>query len=106
MENRRASKHYSSMRLTISTRKTAGLCTDGKGTPALVIGATGAEGARDDASLRQIRLAGRPVLLIDVFQTGTAVAPRDRSQRHFLTFNQSDDACRVQDILTALAWIH
>jgi hypothetical protein len=30
---------------------------------------------------------------------------RDRSSRYFLTFNKSDDANRVQDILTALAWL-
>ena len=44
--------------------------------------------------------------MIDAFQTGSAVAPRDRSVRNFLTFNKSDDANRVQDILTALAWLN
>jgi hypothetical protein len=44
-------------------------------------------------------------LVITVFQTGAAVAPRDRSAPHFLTFNRSDDANRVQDILTALAYL-
>jgi hypothetical protein len=44
--------------------------------------------------------------MIDAFQTGSAVAPRDRSVRNFLTFNQTDDANRVQDILTALAWLN
>jgi hypothetical protein len=34
------------------------------------------------------------------------VAPRDRSVRNFLTFNKTDDANRVQDILTALAWLN
>jgi hypothetical protein len=43
--------------------------------------------------------------LIDAFQTGTAVASRDRSHRYFLTFNKSDDANRVHDILTALAFV-
>jgi hypothetical protein len=42
--------------------------------------------------------------MIDCFQTGAAVAPRDKSHRFFLTFNTSDDASRVQDILTALAF--
>ena len=49
--------------------------------------------------------AKHPVLLIDAFQTGSAVAPRERSSAIFLGFNQSDDACRVQDILTALAFL-
>jgi hypothetical protein len=43
--------------------------------------------------------------MIDAFQTGSAVAPRDRSVKHFLAFNQTDDACRAQDILTALAFL-
>jgi len=42
---------------------------------------------------------------LTAFQTGAAVAPRDRSPRHFLTFNRTDDAERVQDILTALRWM-
>jgi hypothetical protein len=45
------------------------------------------------------------LLLIDAFQTGTARAPRNRSHRHFLTFNLTDDANRVQDILSALAFL-
>ena len=32
--------------------------------------------------------------------------PRDHSTKNFLTFNKSDDAQRVQDILTGLAWLH
>ncbi len=45
-------------------------------------------------------------LKITVFQTGEAVAPRDRSHPMFLTFNKTDDAERVQDILTALKWLN
>ena len=44
-------------------------------------------------------------LKITVFQTGASVAPRDRSNSMFLTFNKTDDAERVQDILTALKWL-
>ncbi len=45
------------------------------------------------------------VLLIDAFQTGAAVAPRPERAQYFLTFNKSDDANRVQDILTAIAYV-
>jgi len=48
---------------------------------------------------------GRTVLMIEPFQTGAAVAARDREARTFLTFNRSDDANRVQDIVTAVAWL-
>jgi dienelactone hydrolase len=49
---------------------------------------------------------GQASLKITVFQTGAAVAPRNRSDAMFLTFNKTDDAERVQDILTALRWLN
>src|SRR5262249_42331151 len=76
----------------------------GSGSAAVVVHPDGAEAARALPEVGQLQKQGRTVLLIDAFQTGTAVAPRDRSHRHFLTFNKSDDANRVQDILTALAY--
>jgi dienelactone hydrolase len=48
--------------------------------------------------------ANHAAISIDAFQTGSAQAARDRSAIHFLGFNRSDDAARVQDILTALAF--
>jgi len=63
--------------------------TEGSGMPALIVG-----GTPKDAP------AGRPALLIEVFKT------RDHSAKHFESFNKSDDQLRVQDILTALAWLH
>lgn len=50
--------------------------------------------------------ASQASLKITAFQTGSAVAPRDRSHAMFLTFNKTDDAERVQDILTALKWLN
>jgi hypothetical protein len=70
----------------------------GTGVPSrLVVDPDGAEAARKNA--------GSSALLLTVFQTGDAIAPRDRSRPYFLTFNRSDDANRVQDILTALAYL-
>ena len=79
-----------------------------KGTnpPALVVHPDGAEAARKDPATVALLKSGRAVLLIDAFQTGTAVAPRNRDAKMFLTFNKSDDANRAQDILTALAWLN
>jgi dienelactone hydrolase len=48
---------------------------------------------------------GGIVMGIDPFQTGSAKAPRDSSANGFTWFNQTDDANRVQDILTALAYL-
>ncbi len=48
---------------------------------------------------------GGVVMSIDAFQTGSAVTPRDTSNRAYLHFNQTNDANRVQDILTALEYL-
>lgn len=82
-----------------------GIWMDGRAPAALVVHPGGAEAARGTPEVRELKAAGRAALLIDAFQTGSAVAPRDRSHRFFLTFNRSDDANRVQDILTALAFL-
>lgn len=82
-----------------------GIWVDGAGAAALLVHPEGAGAARSSAEAAARLRAKRPVLMIDVFQTGAAVAPRDRSHRHFLCFNQSDDANRLQDILTALRWL-
>jgi len=82
-----------------------GLWIEGGRQAGLVIHPDGAEAARRSAEAQEMIGKRASVLMIDTFQTGGAVAPRDRSGRYFLTFNQSDDACRAQDILTALAFL-
>ena len=71
----------------------------------LVLHPEGARAARASEETRALLAAKRPVLVIDAFQTGDAIAPRDRSHRYFSTFNLTDDACRLQDVLTALAFL-
>jgi dienelactone hydrolase len=83
-----------------------GIWLKGANPPALVVHPDGAEAARRTPEVARLLASGRAVLAIDAFQTGGAVAPRDRSVSMFLTFNKSDDANRVQDILTALAWLN
>jgi dienelactone hydrolase len=82
-----------------------GIWVKGANPPVLVISPDGAAASRKLPEVDQLVRSGRSVLMIDAFQTGAAVAPRDRSGKMFLTFNKSDDANRVQDILTALAWL-
>jgi dienelactone hydrolase len=72
-----------------------GLWKEGSGIPLLVVHPDGAT-----AASALIANEKRPVLAIDAF-----AAKRDQSLEHFLTFNRSDDANRVQDILTALAFL-
>ena len=75
---------------------------EGRLPAALLLHPAGMAEAEKTEDFRELRAAGRAVLLMDAFQTGSAVAPRDRSHRHFLTFNVSDDAGRVQDVAAAL----
>jgi hypothetical protein len=82
-----------------------GIWISGKRGATLIVHPAGAEAARNSAAAKSAIAAGRSVLLIDAFQTGSAVAPRDRSHQFFLTFNRSDDANRVQDIVTALSFL-
>ena len=66
------------------------------------------EGAKPAALLVDAESAdaAQASLKITVFQTGSSVAPRNQSHPMFLTFNKTDDAERVQDILTALKWLN
>jgi dienelactone hydrolase len=82
-----------------------GIWLKGTSPPALVVSPDGSKAGRRSREVDELRRAGRAVLLIDAFQTGAAVAPRNRDGKMFLTFNKTDDANRVQDILTALAWL-
>lgn len=82
-----------------------GIWIPGNGVPVLFVHPGGAVAARESAMVQELIRSKRPVLLIDAFQTGAAVATRDRSHRWFSTFNRTEDANRVQDLLTALAFL-
>ena len=105
-----------------------GIWIEGKGRAAIVVDPRGSSAAVDSDTVRQLKKEGRPVLIPDVFQTGSAKAARagdigiepaptlsknaDEEQTadaaagygKFLTFNVSVDAARVQDILTAIVY--
>ena len=73
----------------------------------LVVHPDGIEGVSAHAAslVDPLRRQGRLVASLDAFDTGRARASRDTSDRFFTTYNRTDDAHRVQDILTALAWL-
>jgi dienelactone hydrolase len=79
--------------------------TPGNGNPVLYLHPDGVLAAAKSDAVRKLLAEKRPVLLIDAFQTGSAKAPRDRNHPHFLTFNVTDDAARVQDVLTAIRYL-
>jgi dienelactone hydrolase len=73
--------------------------------PTLVVHPKGVAGIAESALVKTILNRGGVVMSIDAFQTGSAVAPRDTSARAFTAYNQTNDANRVQDILTALEYL-
>lgn len=79
--------------------------TPGKSPAILMLDPGGIAAAEKSADYAKFKAEGRAILLIDAFQTGSAVAPRDRSHRHFLTFNRSDDAARAADVSAAILWL-
>lgn len=105
-----------------------GLWIEGKGKPAIVVDPNGSSAALEADLVKRLQRDHRPILLLDVFQTGAAKAPRqgdiavqpapnlppdaDEEQSadaaagyaKFLTFNVSVDAARVQDIVTAIVY--
>jgi hypothetical protein len=109
--------------------RVSGIWIDGKGETAIIIDAGGAADALESNVFKRLNRQGRPILLIDAFQTGAAkaaragdvaVAPPPKAGPNadeeesadaaagygkFLTFNVSVDAARVQDIVTAVAYV-
>jgi hypothetical protein len=79
--------------------RVAGIWIEGRLPAVVIVDPRGAEAGR------ALVEKGRAILLLTPFQTVESAAPRDRSHTHFLTFNKTDHAERVQDILTALAWL-
>ena len=83
----------------------------GQALPTLLVHQDGKDAGENSAVGKALVARGAPVLVIDAFQTGGAVEGRDiagagrNSERYFHVFNRSDDANRVQDILTAIAFL-
>jgi dienelactone hydrolase len=73
----------------------------------LIVHPDGIEGAsaREASLIEPLLRQGHLVASIDAFDTGRARAPRDAGGRFFTTYNRTGDANRVQDILTAVAWL-
>lgn len=55
--------------------------------------------------VRPLLAGGHLVMAIDAFNTGEAQAKRDMSDPFFTTYNRTDVSNRVQDILTAIAYL-
>jgi hypothetical protein len=78
-----------------------GELVEGTGEAVVIVHPDGPTAARESLQARQALAKGARVLLVDV-----GVPKRDQSVRHFLTFNKSDDALRVQAVAGALAFMN
>jgi dienelactone hydrolase len=109
-----------------SNDRVPGIWIPGHGKTAIVVNPNGSAAGLESAVVGRLQKEGRPILIIDAFQTGSAKAPRVGDIQNgfkpkladdaddealadvaagspkFLTFNVSDDAARVQDIITAI----
>ena len=64
------------------------------------------DGDKPNALVTGLLAKGKIVLGIDTFKTGeTSLLKRDESKNHFYTYNLSDTALRIQDILTGIAYL-
>jgi dienelactone hydrolase len=72
----------------------------------LVVHPDGSDAARKTPFVTNLQAAGVPVLLLDVYQTGAASAPVPLQFGDRLVFHRTDDAYRIQDIITGLRWLH
>ena len=82
-----------------------GYWISGKGEPILVVHPAGPAVAMRAQAVADLQRSGRPILILDAHSEGRARAQKALSDRYFLSYNRSVDAERVQDILTAAAWL-
>ena len=85
--------------------RVSGYWRPGKGVPVLVVHPGGSSAARRTETVSRLLASGRPVLIIEPFTSADSRAVRQRYDQYFLSYNRSDAAERVQDILTALAFL-
>jgi dienelactone hydrolase len=74
-------------------------------TDAVVVHSHGSGSAMNWDKVKELRTNGAGILSLDVYQTGEAGSVRAPVRGDHLLFHPSDDAERVQDILTGLAWL-
>lgn len=77
----------------------------GSGEPVLLINADGAAAALREPLADQVLRAGRPLMSISLFRSSPEQLQNYRTHRYYLSYNQTEDAYRTQDIVTALAFL-
>lgn len=77
----------------------------GKGKAVLVVHPLGVLAGVHMNVTEEARKAGRPVLVLEPFRNSPTRAARQQADTYFLSYNRTDASLRVQDILTALAFL-
>jgi len=85
--------------------RVTGYWTPGKGAPVLVVHPGGSSSALRTEAVGKLAQSGRPILIIEPFISDAARIRKGRFDEYFLSYNRTDAADRVQDILTALAFL-
>lgn len=85
--------------------RVTGHWTPGKGNPVLIVHPDGSEAGRHMNVAEQARRDGRPVLSIDPFRNHPSRAQKEQRDEYFFSYNRTEAALRVQDILTALEFL-
>lgn len=89
----------------------SGVKSKTRGPATLVVHPQGQAAVADAATGKLLPIAadllkrGGLVLTVDCFGVGRAAVARDTGRQYFTTYNRTDTALRVQDILTALAYL-
>lgn len=71
----------------------------------LLVHPEGKDAAGNSPLAPELLRQGTVMFSLDTFQTGENRGARNTAERHFTTYNRTDDAERVQDVLTALAYL-
>ena len=85
--------------------RVAGTWIEGTGAPVLVVHPGGSAAALRSGRVSQLVKSGRPVLVIEPFRSNAVRSQKQRVDESFFSYNRSDAAEQVQDILTALAYL-
>ena len=85
--------------------RVAGYWVPGKGAAILIVHPSGSNAALRTAAVASTVRSGRPVLILDGFVGNAARTRLLQSDNYFLSYNRSVYAERVQDILTAAAFL-
>ncbi len=85
--------------------RVTGYWVAGKGAPLLVVHPGGSAAALRTEAVQQLVRSGRPVLVLDAFVDSAARARRERFDDYFFSYNRAASSERVQDILTAAAYL-